>query len=205
MTQTEGFVVSGHEHLVCKLRKSIYGLKKSPQCWNTALHNHLKKMSFIQTSTDPCVYRSSGGEAVYLGVYVDDIIVAARSDNTLAKVKKKIGSQFDIKDLGRLHHFLGMKVVRDEATGNIWIGQPAYTESVLKMFGMENAKFSPTPVDPSNKLVKATEADDPFDQHIYQSAIGSLQYLSVATRPDILHAVSNLSGKPLAWKTSWRC
>ena len=58
---------------------------------------------------------------------------------------------------------------------------------------MENANFSLTPVDPSNKLVKATEADNPFDQHIYQSAIGSLLYLSVATRPDILYAVSNVA------------
>ena len=68
--------------------------------------------------------------------------------------------------------FISLKVVHNEATGSVWIGQPAYTESVLKKFGIENAKFSPTPVDPSNNLVKATEADDPFDQHIYQSAIG---------------------------------
>ena len=147
-------------------------------------------MGFIQTATDPCVYRSSGG--VYLGVYVDDIIVAAESDTRLAEGKKELNSQFDIKDLGKLHHFLGMKIVQDEATGSVWIGQPAYTESILKKFGMENAKVSPTPVDPSNKLLKATEADEPVDQHVYQSAIGSLLYLSVATRPDILYVVSNV-------------
>ena len=89
-------------------------------------------MGFIQTTTDPCVYRSSGGEEVYLGVYIDVIIVAARSDNTLPKVKKEIESRFDIKDLGRLHHFFGMKAVHDEATGSVWIEQPAYIESVLK-------------------------------------------------------------------------
>ena len=193
MKQPEGFVVPGKEHLVCKLKKSIYGLKQSPRCWNTALHNQLKKMGFVQTATDPCVYTYSGGEVVYLGVYVDDIIVAAQSDKKLAEVKKELASRFDIKDLGKLHHFLGMKIVQDEATGSVWIGQPAYTESILKKFGMENAKISPTPVDPSNKLVKATEADEPFDQHIYQSAIGSLLYLSVATRPDISYAVSNVA------------
>ena len=170
------------------MKKSIYGLKQSPHCWNTALHNQLKKMGFVKTATDACVYTYSGGEVVYLGVHVDDIIVAAQSDNKLAEVKKELASQFDIKDRGKLHHFLGMKIVQDEATGSVWIGQPAYTESILKKFGMENAKISPTPVDPSNKLVKATEADEPFDQHIYQSAIGSLLYLSVATRPDISYA-----------------
>ena len=102
MRQPEGFVIPGKEHLVCKLTKSIYGLKQSPRYWNAALHNHLKKLGFIQTTTDPCVYRSSGGEPVYLGVYVDDIIIAARSDKKLAEVKKELALCFDIKDLGKL-------------------------------------------------------------------------------------------------------
>ena len=75
--QPEGYVIPGKEHLVCKLKKSIYGLKQSPCCWNTALHNHLKKMGFVQTATNPCGYRSSGREAVHQGVYMDDSIVAA--------------------------------------------------------------------------------------------------------------------------------
>lgn len=58
---------------------------------------------------------------------------------------------------------------------------------------MEHAKASATPVDPGNKLVKASEEDELFDQHTYQSAVGSLLYLSVATRPDITYAVSNVA------------
>ena len=87
MKQPEGFVVPGKKHLVCELKKSIYGLKQSPRCWNSALHNHLKRI-FIQMTTDPCVYRSSGGELACLGVYVDDIIVAAGTNKHLAKVKR---------------------------------------------------------------------------------------------------------------------
>ena len=191
--QPEGFVVPGKEHLVCKLKKSIYGLKQSPRCWNSTLHNHLKRMGFIQTTTDPCVYRSSREELAYLGVYVDDIIVATRTDKRLAQVKKDLASQFDIKDLGKLHHFHGMKIVQDEASGSIWIGQPAYIEALLKRFGMEHSKANPTPVDPGNKLVKASQEDELFDQHTYQSAVGSLLYVSVATRPDITFAVSNVA------------
>ena len=112
MKQPEGFVVPGKEHLVRKLKKNIYGLKQSPRCWNSTLHNHLKRMGFIQMTTDPCVYRSSGGELAYLGVYVDDIIAAARNDKCLAQVKKDLTSQFEIKDLGRLYLFLGMKICR---------------------------------------------------------------------------------------------
>ena len=54
MKQPEGFVAKGQEHLVCKLNRSIYGLKQSPRCWNSALDNHLNKMGFKQTTSDPC-------------------------------------------------------------------------------------------------------------------------------------------------------
>ncbi len=71
----------GREHLVCKLKKSIYGLKQSPRCWNTALDTYLKKIGFTQSNSDPCIYyKGIGGELVYMGVYV---IFAAKTDEQL--------------------------------------------------------------------------------------------------------------------------
>ena len=95
--------------------------------------------------------------------------------------------------MGKLHHFLGMKVVQDQKTGNVWIGQPAYAESVLQKFGMESANPVNTPIDPSTKLVKTTEDIDIVDQRLYQSVVGSLLYLSTGTRPDITYALSNVA------------
>lgn len=187
MRQPEGFVTPGKEHLVCKLKKSIYGLKQSPRCWNTALDSHLKKMGFV---SDPCIYRAASGESFLLGVYVDDIVLASKSSARLEEVKRALAKKFDIKDMGKLHHFLGMKIVQDKATGKVWIGQPAYTESLLQKFEMETAKAVATPVDTGTKLMKAID-EECFDQRLYQSAIGSLLYLSVATRPDIAFAVSS--------------
>ena len=103
-------------------------------------------------------------------MHVDDIIIAALTNKRLAQVKRDLASRFDIKDLGKLHHFLGMKIVQDEANGSVWISQPAYIETLLKRFGMEHAKASATIIDPGNKLVKALEEDELFDQHTYQSA-----------------------------------
>ncbi len=147
MRQPEGFVTPGKEHLVCKLKKSIYGLKQSPRCWNTALDSHLKKMGFVQAGSDPCIYRAASGESFLLGVYVDDIALASKSSARLEEVKRALAKKFDIKDMGKLHHFLGMKIVQDKATGKVWIGQPAYTESLLQKFDMETAKAVATPVE----------------------------------------------------------
>ena len=76
MKQPEIFVVLGKEDLVCKLSKSIYGLKQSSRCWNAALHELLRKIGFCQSASDPCIYTSDGGREI-LAVYVDDIILAA--------------------------------------------------------------------------------------------------------------------------------
>ena len=63
MKQPEGFIAQGKENLVvCKVKHSIYGLKQSPRCWNATLDQQLKRMGFIQSTSDPCIYTSSEGE-----------------------------------------------------------------------------------------------------------------------------------------------
>ena len=93
--------------------------------------------------------------------------------------------------MGKLHYFLGVRIAYP-GSGKIWIGQPAYTAEVLKRFQMENSKPTATPIDTGAKLTKATEDSKLFNQKLYQSAIGSLLYLSTRTRPDIAYAVSNV-------------
>ncbi len=106
---------------------------------------------------------------------MDDILIAAETSTRL------------------VHHFLGMKIVHDDASGQVWIGQLSYTKSLLQKFGMEAATPVATPVDTGTKLVRITDDDKSFDQAQYQSAIGSLLYLSVATRPDLAIAVKQCS------------
>ena len=98
----------------------------------------------------------------------------------MKEFKQDLCRKFDVKDLGKLHHFLGLKVAQDEVSGDIWFSQSAYVGKVLERFGMEKAKSVVTPVDTSTKLVKAVEDDEMFDRAVYQSAVGSLLYLSTA-------------------------
>lgn len=194
MKQPEGYAEKGKEGLVCKLKKSIYGLKQSPRCWNSALDSHLKKMGFVQAAGDPCLYMASEGEMFLIAVYVDDILLAGRSNKRLTAVKQALSQQFQVKDMGELHYFLGAKIIQDHKTGSVWIGQQSHTENILRRFGMEDAKEIRTPVDTSTKLVKGKDEDTYImDQQLYQSAVGSLLYLSIVTRPDITYAVSNVA------------
>ena len=82
--------------------------------------------------------------------YVDDIVLAGKSDRKMSE----LASRFDVKDMGELYHFFGVKILQDWETGNVWIGHPGYAESILQKFGMENAKSVSTPVDIGTKLLK---------------------------------------------------
>ena len=120
---------------------------------------------------------ASEGEMFIIAVYVDDIVLAGKGDQRMAEVKQALAHQFQVKDMGELHYFLGVKVVRDKESGDVWIGQPAYATSVLQKYG----------------IMKAKEDEECVDQQRYQSAVGSLLYLSSSTRPDITYAMSTVA------------
>ena len=126
MRQPKGYTKPEEEHLVCKLSKS------TPCCWNTALHCHLLKMNFEQLHSDPCIYKSKTGDNFYIGVYVDDMVLAGENSSRIQEVKQMLASQFDIKYLGRLTYFLGMTVIRDQEGLTTWMGQPAYVKKLLE-------------------------------------------------------------------------
>ena len=194
MKQPTGFVEEGKENYVCKLKRSIYGLKQSARCWNSELDKQLKSMGFIQSSSDPCIYIHISGEEIFLiAVYVDDIILAGENDKMMRYVKNSISQKFTVTDMGQMYHFLGVKVIQNLENNMIWIGQPSYTKELLIRFKMEESKPVDTPFDVSMKLLKAKEGDELFDKMKYQSAVGSLLYLSTRTRPDIAYAVSHIA------------
>ena len=208
MKQPVGYE-EGEKDLVCKLKKSLYGLKQSSRCWNTALDSHLRSMGFSQLQSDPCIYTTGGENAFYIGVYVDDMILAGQDDAMMKSVKDKLSSKFDIQDMGKLSYFLGMSVVQNREEKKTWMGQPAYTEKLLTRMGMSDCRPVKTPMEPGIHLVKAAEDDEVLDQQSYQSLIGSLMYLATCTRPDIAFAVGTLarfSSKPnqVHWKAAKR-
>ena len=171
MKQPEGFVADGQEHLVCRLRKSIYGLKQSSRCWSQALDAQLKLVGFKQSTSDPCIYtsRTESDGLFILAMYVDDILLAGKSQQKIAQVKPDLRKRFWLKDMGELHHFIGINV--QQCSNEIWIGQPSYTQTSIKKFGMEHCKPANIPVTPGTKLLKATKQSEIVDATVYQSTL----------------------------------
>ena len=133
MKQPKGFILKDKRTSCLQTQEKNLWTEAVPQCWNAALDNQLKKMGFVQSASDPCIYVDAGGEVFYIGIYVDDIILAGKSDKKIKEVKETLEKKFDIKDMGKLHYFLGMKVLQNEKNGNVWIGQPAYSDTCFRL------------------------------------------------------------------------
>ena len=190
LSQPPNFVVKGKENYYLKLNKSLYGLKQSPRCWNSALDNFLKDIGFIRSSSDSCIYvRAIDDDLCIIAVYVDDIIIACKLDSIINDVKSSLSNRFQMKDLGVLRYFLGVNIEQDLSKGTIFVHQSTFVKNLLNKFEFQNAKPVKTPIDISSK--SSTSNDNLCDKVKYQSLVGSLLYLSTKTRPDIAFAVSN--------------
>ncbi|KAK8986979.1 hypothetical protein V6N11_055296 [Hibiscus sabdariffa] len=116
MTQPEGFVTPENAGKVCKLQRSIYGLKQASRSWNLRFNDAIKEFGFIRNEDEPCVYKKFSGSIVsFLILYVDDILIIGNDIPTLQSVKAWLSSFFSMKDLGEATYILGVKIYRDRS------------------------------------------------------------------------------------------
>ena len=137
---------------VCKLNKSLYGLKQSPRAWFEKFTQSMKKQGYIQGQADHTLFTkfSHDGKVVVLIVYVDDIVLTGDDIVEMARVKEKLAVDFEIKDLGFMRYFLGMEVARSK--NGIVVSQQKYIIDLLKETGMSGCRPIDTPMDPNVKL-----------------------------------------------------
>ena len=113
MVQPEGFVVKGQEQKVCKLQRSIYGLKQASRSWNIRFNEAIKSYGFEQNLDEPCVYTQiEGDKVVFLVLNLDNILLIGNDVESLSKVQNWLASQFQMKDLGEASYILGIQIIR---------------------------------------------------------------------------------------------
>lgn len=111
MTQPLGFINPQYPRHVCKLRKSIYGLKQAPGVWFDRLANYLLHLGFTCCRSNPSLFIFKQNSILLLMlVYVDDIILTRTHKDIIEQLIDKLGIEFALKDLGTLHYFLGVEV-----------------------------------------------------------------------------------------------
>jgi hypothetical protein len=88
MKHPEGFVVKGKKELVCKLKKSLYGLKQSPRMWYQKFDTYILGLGFVRSRFDHCVYsKKVGNHFIYVVLYVDDMLLVGNNMDVIKEVK----------------------------------------------------------------------------------------------------------------------
>jgi hypothetical protein len=114
MKQPEGFVVKIKKEQICKLKKSMYGLKQSPSMWYKKIDTYMMGLGFTQRKEDHCVcFKLIGDHLIYLVLYVDGMLLIGNNKEIIQDVKTELSCKFEMKDLSPANFIMGMEIKKD--------------------------------------------------------------------------------------------
>ena len=176
--------------LVCKLVKSLYGLRQAPRCWFSKLSTTLIVNGFVQSKADYSLFTKVTETTIVVTlVYVDDLLIAGNSNEAISWLKSMLSENFHMKDLGEVRYFLGLEIHR--SVDGFFVSQKKYLMDLLKEYHISGGNTSKLPMETKVKL-EADKGEPLQNIQPYQKIMGKLIYLTV-TRPDIVYTVHILT------------
>jgi hypothetical protein len=189
-----------------RLLRSLYGLKRAPKLWYEKLSSHLKGMGLKCCDNSPCLFYGSlieGAPPIFVGIYVDDIIYFSPDSTVEQRFESLLSSIGEVDFMGQVSHFLGIEFTwHHHSDGHVSVNltQQSFTESLLDSLGIpyDTTSTFTTPYRSGISIDSITSVNMSLDDRDrlrlqYQSLVGSLNWLSITTRPDISTAVSLLA------------
>jgi hypothetical protein len=187
--QPQGFEVEDRKSHVYILKKALYRLKQAPRAWYGHIGSFLTSLGFTKSKEDSNLYfKIMNNEPAILLLYVDDLFLIGE-EKLITECKKRLASEFEMKELGLMHYFLGLEVW--QSPERIFLNQGKYTIEILKRFNMLECKPMNTPMEEKQKLLVDTSSEL-IDATLYRQIIGLLMYL-MNTRQDICFSMNTLS------------
>jgi hypothetical protein len=172
--QPEGFETFDRESHVCRLKRALYGLKQAPRAWYTRIDNYLTRLGFTKSEADANLYHIVvEGKLLIIVLYVDDLILTG-DEKLIRSCKEDLAREFEMKDMGLMHYFLGLEVWQGD--GELFVSQGKYANEILKKFHMESSKPMETPLAGNWRKEDATSGEV-VEATIYRQLVGSLMYL----------------------------
>jgi len=186
------------EHAVAKLQVALYGSKQGALKWYLELCSSLRELGLNRAHLDWGVfYVHIRHDILLLASHVDNCTITSSSRELMRLFKDEIRAKYKITDLGPISWVLGMKVIHDRAARTISLSQEPYIDAIITKYNFSDFKPLSIPMDPNIQLSRSTPksvTDTTRMKNVpYRAAVGLLMYLAVATRPDIVFAVSTIA------------
>ena len=174
---------------VCRLKKSLYGLKQLPRAWFDRFRRAVCGMSYTQCNGDHTIfYKHRGTFITIMAVYVDDIVITGDDAEEIKCLKENLGKAFEVNDLEPLRYFLGIEIAKSPK--GIVLSQRKYVLDLLTETGMLGCRPCSTPIDKNHQI--SAQCGDSVNKETYRRLVGRLIYLC-HTKPDIYYIVSVVS------------
>ena len=173
---------------------------QASRSWNKHFDSVIKAYCFIHIFGEVYTYKKvSGSSVAFLILYVDDILLIGNNAEFRDSIKEYLNKNFSLKHLDEAAYILGIKIYRDRSRRLIGLSQSTYLDKVLKKFKMDQSKKEFLPVLQGVKLSQTqcrTTTKDREKMKVipYASAIGSIMYAMLCTRPDVCLYIS-LAGR----------
>lgn len=194
MQQPEGFVSEQHPNYVCKLQRTLYGLKQAAREWYMRVNTFLNSHGFATSQSDQGIFCGTiDGVLMKIILYVDDILILCCNTEAIQQVKTLLSNEYRMKDLGEVHEFLGIKIEYHFSEGTMSLNQSTKIDGILERFNMSNCKGVSTPMMHNFAKILSDNEDEAIINVPYRELIGCLLYLSMCTRPDITYAITIMS------------
>lgn len=180
---------------VVRLLKALYGLKQAANAFLNHLREKLIDIGFKQMMSDTCTFRLDEGDAfITLATHVDDLLFISNSKALIFKVKESLAKDFELTFYEEANEFLGITILRDRARKLLRLSQTGYVEKILATFKLPHSeRISRTPHILSALRGDTNAPTTAEEKQLYMQITGSLLYLAISTRPDILASVHNLT------------
>ena len=129
---------------MCRLKRALYGLKKVPHAWYTMIDSYFNRLGFTKSEVDMNLYQVVvDGKLLIIVLYVDDLILTG-DEQIITSYKEDLAREFEMKDMGLLHYFLGLEIWKRD--GEVFVSQGKYAKEILTKFHMERNKPMETPL-----------------------------------------------------------
>jgi hypothetical protein len=201
MAHALGYKPSDAANRVLRLLKAIYGLKQATHRWYQKLRKIFISLGYKQSKVDQAVFYKllpQVKQLIVIAVHIDDCTIAASTVCLVEDLKARLSRHIEVTDLGKLHWMLGIQISRDCDARTTFISQHTYIDSILRRYNFVDTKPLSTPMDPQVHLTSeqapSTAAEFTAMRDVpYREAVGTLNWATLATRPDIAYAIATVA------------